>query len=211
MNVVSKAWQSSTHLFDPVQYFFNGNFWEVFCRRFSRYTNGKVIDLACGTGEMRNWIKPESYLGVDLNRSYIRYAKKRYAKKDTDFLVGDITKVKLNKRLSTAFIVSAVHHLSDKQLKDTFKNLKRQGIRNIVIVDGYPRWPFTTVLSWLDAVLAGGKYFRKENEIASLVKTFYKVKSKGKFFAKRSFYFYPFVIATYEKRQLAPNRRAKTL
>lgn len=196
MNILSNLWLSLGPLFDPVQYFFNGSFWEVFCKKFDKYTRGEVIDLACGTGEMRKWVKSTKYLGIDMNASYIQYAKERFTEKNTKFINGDITKANLKGSGSTALIISAVHHLSDKQLTDTFKNLKKHKIKNLVIVDGYPQGPLSGVLAWLDAVLAGGEYFRKEDEISKLVKPHYKIKEKGRFFAKRSFYFYPFVIAT---------------
>ena len=196
MSIFSKLWLSLAPIFDPVQYFFNGNFWEVFNKKFSKYTKGNIVDLACGTGEMRKWIAPSKYLGVDLNPSYIDYANNRFVENNTSFIKEDITKVKLEKNTDTVFLVSAVHHLTDKQLEDVFKNLKRQKVKNLIVIDGYPQTVFAPILAWLDAVLAGGEYFRKEDEIARLVRRYYKIKNKGRFFARRSFYFYPFVVAT---------------
>lgn len=182
-------------IFDPIQYLFNGNFWEVFNKKFSSYTKGRVVDLACGTGEMRRWIKPKLYQGVDLNASYINYAKQRFEENNTTFVAGDITKFSPETTLDTALLVSAVHHLTDEQLKKAFKNLRRNKVKNLIVVDGYPKRLFAPLLAWLDAVLAGGEYFRDENEMANLVEPFYKIKSKGVFYAKRSFYNYPYVIA----------------
>lgn len=209
MDFLSKFWLSASFMFDPVQFFFNGNFWEIFCKKFSNYTNGNVLDLACGTGELRRWIKPKSYIGVDINPSYIKYAKSRFGENGTKFELGDITNFNLKTHIDTAFLISAVHHLTDEQLKNTFKNLRKYKVKNLIVIDGYPKQPSAPLLVWLDDFLAGGKYFRGYEEIAKLVKPFYKINKSGKFYAKNSFYSYPYVLATYGKLQPGPVQKAR--
>ena len=58
----------------------------------------------------------------------------------------------------------------------------------------YTKKPFTQILWWLDAKLAGGDYFRTQNEAARLASPYLKIIDKGLFQAKRSFYSYPYVI-----------------
>lgn len=203
----SHVWTKVPQAFDPVQFFFNGNFWEVFQKRFRGYTKGNILDLACGTGELRKHITPQKYTGVDLNPNYISYAKDRFKNTDTKFYCADITKLKRLSNINTAFFISAAHHLSDKQMVYLAKNIKRMNVSNFILVDGYPLGPLAPLLSWLDAVLAGGKYFRNEEEIGTLVAPYLKVIAKGQFFAKHSFYCYPFLVC--KRQRLTPSLTAR--
>src|SRR3990167_8841039 len=110
-NFFSKLWLNSASFFDPVQYLANGEFWSEFAKRFGPASRGKVIDLACGTGELRKYLEPAGYLGVDLNEGYIALAQKRFQAKNTRFRVGDILKQKFIGDPDTVFLISAVHHL----------------------------------------------------------------------------------------------------
>ncbi len=196
MNNFSKLWLKLAVIFDPVQYFFNGNLWEVFNKKFGDFKDQKVIDLACGTGELRRHITPISYLGVDINSAYIKYAKQNIKFKNTTFKVGDITKYKIVNLKDTVFFISAMHHLSDEQIKILFKNLRGGRIKEFIIVDDIPVGIFASLLSWLDSFLGGGSYFRSEKEIVKLAQLYFKVKDHGIFAAKRSFYSYPYVLLT---------------
>lgn len=196
MNLLSKLWLSSALIFDSIQIGFNGEFWKVFQKKFAKFADGKkVLDLACGTGILRNYITPKKYLGIDLNNSYISYARKRYKNDKISFISGNITQVILP-NCEVAFLISAAHHLSDADLYSVSRQIKKAGINIFIIIDGYPKDFLSGILSWLDSVLAGGKYFRDEKKIAKIFSKDLKVKKIGRFNARRSFYAYPYVILT---------------
>ncbi len=193
---LSAWWLKSAPLFDPVQYIFNGNFWHEFLAKFGPYTDGNVVDLACGTGELRRHISPKSYLGVDINPDFIVHAKRTIHDHKTKFLIGDITKYKINTDPDTVFFISAAHHLADGQLNQLTRLLKDINVRIFVLVDGRPRGIFSPVLSFLDAKFGGGKYFRGPEEIVALVKPNLTIIKRGEFSAGFSFYSYPYLVAT---------------
>ena len=198
-NVLAKIWLRMDSVFDRVQRVFNGNFWEVFERRFRELSGGSVVDLACGTGELRNHIHPSKYLGVDINSAYVRFAKRRFSDPNTRFMEADATECALSTH-DTVFFVGSAHHFSSDQMAKLCRAVQRSRSRRFVIVDGYPVGPFSGVLSWLDATLGGGKYFRRTDEIRDIVAAYFLIDDMGTFTALRSSYPYPYVVAHGRKR-----------
>ena len=98
-----------SHLFDPVQALFNGNFWKVFEEKFKNYTNGRVLDMACGTGELRRHITPKEYVDIDINPSYIDYNNANIKTTKTKFLLMDASKNLPAQKFDTVFLISALH------------------------------------------------------------------------------------------------------
>ena len=196
MNIISKIWLNSAAFFDPVQYFFNGNFWSEFLKRFGSFSHGRIVDLACGTGELRKYTEPSDYLGLDQNSGYIALAQKRFPLKNTRFEVGDILKQGYTDNPDTIFLISAAHHLADDQISLLAKNLKQSRIKRFILVDGYPIGSFALPLAFLDAYLGGGKYFRNDQQLVALIKPHLKVTDSGEFSAQASFYRYPYLVAT---------------
>jgi len=196
MNIFSKIWLRMAYIFDPIQAIFNGNFWQVFESKFKKYGSGRVLDLACGTGELIRHISPSYYLGIDLNFSYIQYARKHLSSENVFFKVGDIFGLKYDKMFDTAFFISAAHHFPSPDLKKLLISLKRNRIKKLILIDGYPTGILSRPLSWLDATLGGGKYFRSESGLVREMKKYFKIIKHGTFNSKRSFYCYPYVIAS---------------
>lgn len=194
VNPLSRLWLSFALIFDLIQNGFNGDFWQVFEKKFAKFAQGKkVLDLACGTGVLRDYIKPKEYLGIDLNDSYLNYAQKRFKDHKTSFINDDITQ-NIPSNFDVAFLISAAHHLSDSDLFLLSKRIKKTKIKIFIVIDGYPKGFLSVILSWLDSSLAGGKYFRNQISLASTLSQNLKVKKIGRFKAQGSFYQYPYVI-----------------
>ncbi len=194
-NLISCIWLKLPSLFDPVQRVFNGKFWEVTKDMFGKYGSGNVLDLACGTGELRNFINPKTYCGVDMNEDFIKYARKRFNQKNTTFIAGDMTTSIPKKDFDTAFLISAAHHLTENQMETVLKKLKERKVKKIIIIDGVPNVKISNFLEWLDDVLGGGGYFKDEEELANITERFFKIESKGTYHAPYSLYRYPYVVA----------------
>lgn len=195
MRILSFIWLHAALIFNPTQVFFNGNFWEVFAQKFGRFPTKSILDLACGTGELRRFISPKKYLGIDINHSYINLARKNFNQPNTSFVAGDALKFKLSDNFDTAFLISAAHHLSDQQLKTLFLTIKRNNIRQFILVDDVPQGFLSGLLSWLDASLGGGNYFRELDELVSLVSKELTVEDQGTFSAQNSLYKYRYIVA----------------
>lgn len=194
-NNFSSLWLKSASLFDPVQYLLNGNFWEEFLVRFGKYSDGSVVDLACGTGELRKHISPKNYLGIDFNPDFISHANKIIRLPKTKFEVGDITKNKIKDNPDTVFFISAAHHLSDGEIVKLSQIIKASKTKKFILVDGRPR-VFASLLRYLDGELGGGKHFRGPEELVALVESFFTINESGEFSAKLSFFTYPYLVAT---------------
>lgn len=195
-NNFSSLWLRSASLFDPVQYFFNGQFWEEFLVRFGKYSGGEVVDLACGTGELRRHIAPHNYLGIDFNPDFIAHARSNIRLPKTKFEVGDIAKNKITGHPDTVFFISAAHHLDDDQIRKLARIAKISQIKKFILVDGRPQGIFSKPLSFLDAKLGGGKYFRSPDQLVALMKPYLTITQSGEFSARFSFYTYPYLVAT---------------
>jgi len=96
----------------------------------------KVLDLGCGNGRMLKGISSNKieYTGVDFSKELISIAKEVNPK--SKFLVGDITRVGLWKRLGkfdVIFCIAVLHHIGDRKrqlfiLKQAKKHLSPGGV-----------------------------------------------------------------------------------
>ncbi len=194
MSLISTIWLSSSFLFEPVQKLFNGNFWQVFEKKFGKLKNEKIIDIACGTGELRKHTNPKKYLGVDINKAYITYNISHLGDKKTIFILSDANKFMPKEQFDTTFFIGSLHHFSNIQANKLFSSLKKYRTNRVIVLDGIPFGVFTGILKQLDAVLGGGKYFRTEATIEKMLVKHFKITESGSLRAKNSFYFYPYWI-----------------
>jgi SAM-dependent methyltransferase len=73
------------------------------------------LDLGCGTGFLRDYLRGEDYLGVDLNARYIAAACR---KRGNCFRVGDaLTVGQLPRQFDRVICIGLLHHLDDAQAR----------------------------------------------------------------------------------------------
>lgn len=196
MNVFSRLWLNTSSLFDVVQYLFNQDFWGAFVGKFGNFSGEAVLDVACGTGKMRDAITPSYYVGIDINEKYIDLARRNYAdKNETYFLLEDAAEYKPAHNFDTVFLVGSAHHLSNEQMRRIFRIAQKIKPKKFIVVDGVPEGYLRGLLKWLDEILGGGKYFREEKELENLINPYFKIKESGKMRVRGSFYYYPYVVA----------------
>lgn len=194
MNIIAKIYLATGFLFDPIQSVFEGNLWKVFNKRFDKFSNGYVVDLACGTGQLARHIKPKGYLGLDINHSYVEFAQKSFRDERVEFLLADITNYQIPEMYEVAFLLSAAHHLTDIQLETLCRNLKKSNIRYFILVDTYPVGIFSNVLAWLDSFLGGGKYLRSIEKLEKIISRYFSISEKGILPVEHTTYIYNYLI-----------------
>ncbi|MBI5675447.1 MAG: class I SAM-dependent methyltransferase [Nitrospirae bacterium] len=85
--------------------------------------NEKILDVPCGTGEFCTLFKPNSYHGLDISKTYIEYAQKKYKQ---NFFCGDATRINFNDNYFDKILtLSLFHHIDDSSVKFVLKELKR--------------------------------------------------------------------------------------
>jgi SAM-dependent methyltransferase len=88
--------------------------------RFIKSKNGdRVLDIGCGTAEIRRFLSDVEYFGIDPNRSYIRAAKSRF--RDVPrctFLCATIDEIVLSAlpKFDIVLAISVLHHLNDEEV-----------------------------------------------------------------------------------------------
>jgi SAM-dependent methyltransferase len=71
------------------------------------------LDVGCGTGFLRDYLKEADYLGIDLNPRYVAAAKR---KRGECFQVGDVLHLDvIGQQFDRVVCVGLLHHLSDGQ------------------------------------------------------------------------------------------------
>jgi len=109
--------------------------------RYLPYAPGtKVLDLGCGPGTSVKYFKPDDYLGIDIDESYIKYAQDHFP--NNKFILGDFSdpcRLGLEKEsYDLVFAMGLFHHLDDSLaqlfMKNSFDLLKPNG--RLVCIDG---------------------------------------------------------------------------
>ncbi len=99
---------------------------------------GDILDVGCGTGTQAPLFPKSKYLGLDLDKGAIEYAKNLYP--GYKFIVGDATSFGLNKKFDSILVVGVLHHLSDVQVKKSLTMIKRhlKSTGTVLIIEAIP-------------------------------------------------------------------------
>ena len=96
----------------------------------------RTLDLGCGPGAFAPMFKNQDYVGADLNRGYIEYARKKLP---GTFIVSDARQLEMpDARFEQVLIFGLLHHLSDEDVRAVLRETKRvlvPGGRLLVIED----------------------------------------------------------------------------
>lgn len=131
-------------------------------REFLRDNKPKtVLDLGCGTGILAPFFPKKLYLGIDIDKNLINYAKKRYP--GYSFKVMDATMVKLKKKFDFILVVGVIHHLDDNDAKKFVEIIKlhlKKGGKALVIEAIPPLWKWN-ILGQINRAMDKGAFIRK--------------------------------------------------
>jgi SAM-dependent methyltransferase len=127
--------------------------------KYIRAQNGdRVLDIGCGTAEIRDFLPAVQYFGFDPNSRYIETARKRLSDvPDCTFFCSSIEQTKLNAypKFDIVLAIGVLHHLDDesaihltKIAKSTLKENGRLILWDTCFIDGQP--PIARYLAGMD-------------------------------------------------------------
>lgn len=90
---------------------------------FSDKNFASILDIGCGTGEFSSYFKPANYIGIDLEKKYLDFAKKNHQGK---FLLGDAKQLPFaSKSFPKILMIGILHHLDDLDCAQALQEAKR--------------------------------------------------------------------------------------
>lgn len=149
----------------------------MFFADYVRPINGqRILEIGCGTGLIYKYLRecyPKShfeYVGFDMSRVYVDFAKKRYGHA-AEFHCRKVTREGLSDlgKFDTVISAGVVHHLSDEEslgLLATAKSGLKEGGRFIALEPCYKE-PQSSFVRWL-LDNDRGKYVRWQQEYSEL-------------------------------------------
>lgn len=141
----------------------------VIRRALAADPGAKTLDLGCGTGELSPVFPDAGYLGLDLSRAYVAYARRRFPRKR--FAVCDGSRLSLpDGSFAQVLIFGVLHHMDDPLARTVLAETARvlaPGGRLLLIEDSaeVPAW---NVPGKLIHSLDEGENIRSEGAYASL-------------------------------------------
>ena len=144
-------------------------------KRWSR-RNETVLDLGCGNGYLAPAFSSKGYLGVDSDPLCIEIAKKTYPKHK--FITANATKVDLEKKFDLVLIVGLIHHLDNKETRNTINVIKRhlkKGGR-VLVIEAIPPMDKWNVLGRLIRSVDHGEHVRPLKSYLNILDKQFSVK-----------------------------------
>lgn len=88
----------------------------------------RVLDLGCGTGTLQSHLKGNYYLGLEMNDSFVAYAKK----KGRNVVKQDVLRFRRFNDFDVCVMMDVLHHLNPRHAELVEKALA--GVRKTVII-----------------------------------------------------------------------------
>lgn len=94
-----------------------------------------LLDVGCGTGEHSALTKGD-YMGIDLDKGYIDFAKEKFGSKKRKFVCKDLNTLKTSeKKYDLGLLIDLSHHINDAQYIKLLKKLDKFINKTIVVCD----------------------------------------------------------------------------
>lgn len=97
--------------------------YSVFIKKNINYKDF-ILDFGSGAGYFCRLFKPNKYLGVEINKNFLITSRKKYKHYNFILLKNNYLK-KYKKKINAIFINNVLHHLTDKQIQNTFLFFKK--------------------------------------------------------------------------------------
>jgi len=143
----------------------------------------RCLDLPCGPGDMSQFLDGKYYVGLDLSKRYVEYAKRRFP---SEFIVGDARELPFQEGTFDRVIsIGSLHHVADEGIIKTGEEiarvLRQEGVFILVdIVMPSSKLAFLErIIIWLDR----GKYVRSPEQYDRLFFRKFSITRKYNFIA----------------------------
>jgi len=170
-------------VYNLCQWVLEGDYSSVIAKTVKVAEEEKVLDVGCGTGYFSPLFNCR-YVGVDLGKEYINYAK-RHENEKRKFYLMDAKNISFpDKSFDKAILVNFIHHLNDAEVEQILKEAKRLTRKEIFIFDmDTKRLNFLTPLLLR---LDNGKFVRSLERQLALVERILKIDKSFTFKAPRN-------------------------
>lgn len=142
--------------------------------------NIDVLDVGCGTGIISPLFSQSNYIGIDIDRRLIDFAKRKYR---YSFQVMSSEEISFPKNsFDLVLVVGVIHHLSDKGSNRTLAEMKKVLKSNgkILMIEAIPPMDSHNYLGRLIRSLDEGHNIRKLEEYSSMFKKYFRVNKEYK-------------------------------
>jgi ubiquinone/menaquinone biosynthesis C-methylase UbiE len=178
-------------IYNVTQFLLEGNFYSKLKTPLKKYLTGTVLDICCGTGDLYRIVSGK-YVGLDLNKKSLIYAKKKYPK--AKFVHMDATKTNFKaSSFDTVFLIDCIHHFNKRTLNKVLSEAKRVSKKYVIIIDMIPvKNPISKLIYSLDQ---GANIITLKQQVEILSKKFTIVEKKS-FFSPRRLYKHSLIICS---------------
>ena len=138
----------------------------------------KILDVGCGLGNFSE-VTDGYYTGIDMNKSFIKFAKKNYGNKNKKFMVMDAKKLNFkDKSFDKTLFISMLHFFSDQDSEKVFKEINRVTKKYLIVLDLIPtKRPYVNFLYKMNR----GHCIRALGKQIGLIRKYFKIERYSKF------------------------------
>ena len=178
--VIHRVVQNSAFFYYARTHFYWGTMKRV-RRTLDLQPGERLLDVGCGSG-MGAGLTSGTYIGVDAEMSYLRFASGRLQNRPThSFACMSAKQLAFDDgAFDKAMMLNLVHHLDEATLDDFLRELKRVVRKKVYILDHAPDRD-NAVSGWLLS-LDRGEHIRQRPTLRALLERHYTVEREEVFF-----------------------------
>lgn len=134
--------------------------------------NEKILDVGCGLGNFSE-VTHGYYTGIDMNTSFIKFAKKHYGNNNKIFMAMDAKKLNFkDKSFDKSLFISMLHFFSDNDNEKVLKEIMRVTKKFLIVLDLIPtERPHVNFLYKMNR----GHYIRALDKQLRLIRKYFKI------------------------------------
>ncbi len=161
------------------------------------FGESNVLDFGCGTGSNSILFNAENYLGVDVDRNRIIFAKEMFQRYKFDVIENNILPVKDNS-FDVICVFATIHHIPDSIFQAYITEFERvlRPKGKIIVIEPFlsEKHKFN---NWFMTTFDNGEFIRYEEQYKSLFGNDFTITMHKKF---KKFFFYNELFFSAEKK-----------